>query len=57
MSSSLPCILTSVSGVSKVIKDGYNGFFVDQKDVDALTCALSKPIDGGDVRIQNKPAY
>jgi 1,4-alpha-glucan branching enzyme len=40
MSSGLPIIATRVSGISDIIKDGYNGFLVEPGDVKNLRCKI-----------------
>jgi len=36
MSCGLPVISTDVSGIPDILKDGYNGFLIQPKDVDGL---------------------
>ncbi len=50
MEFSIPVIATNVGGIPDVVKDGYNGLLVPEKDPDALADAIIKLIENKDLR-------
>lgn len=48
MACGLPCLATSVSGITEVISDGANGYLIPQGDKKALLERISKIVKGDD---------
>jgi len=44
MAAALPCVTTDVPGCREAVRDGYNGYLVPARDVDALAQALASLI-------------
>lgn len=52
MASGLPVIASDLSGIPVLIKDGYNGRLVRERDVDGITDALKNLLNDRDLRKQ-----
>lgn len=56
----IPVVATSVGGIPDIVKDGYNGLLVPEKDPDALADAIIKLIKNKDLRekfVKNAKKY
>ena len=47
MATGLPCVSTYHAGIPELIKDGYNGYLIQEKDIDDYVCKIQMLLTSG----------